>query len=146
MTLKRNKLSWIAASSVLLLFASGTALAFSIPYLWNQPVREVNRIQKSLPAEKRLSAKEAVELVDKKRDTLVSMIGTGATIVGGVVLLINVYLAKRRLSLDIIQLEINTIKIEDNKKLSESRLISERFSKAVEQLGSENIHIRLGGI
>ena len=138
MKLKPNKRFWIAAS-VLFSIPFGTAIAFGIVYLWNQPVEEVNHIQDSLPVEERLNAKEVAELVDKKRGTLVGGIGTGATIVGGIVLLVNVALAVSRLNLD-------KKKIEDDKKLTESRLISERFSKAIEQLGSENTHIRLGGI
>lgn len=145
MKFKPNKRFWIAASSVLLLFSSA-AIAFGIPYLWNQPVREVNRIQESLPVEKRFSAKETTELVDEKRGILVSSVGTGATIVGGIVLLVNVYLATKRLNLDTSQLEMNIRKIEDDKELTESRLISERFSRAIDQLGSDNIHVRLGGI
>lgn len=138
MKLRRNKLFWIAIS-VLSLSVFSTILAVGIPYLWSQPVREVSRIQDSLPVEERLSVKEKAELIDKKRGTLISGIGTGATIVGGIVLLVNVGLAVQKLKQD-------TDKNETDKKLAEDRLISERFSKAIEQLGSDNIHVRLGGI
>lgn len=54
--------------------------------------------------------------------------GTFATIVGGVILFLNFRVANKTVA------------------LAESRLITERFSKAVEQLGSEKIEVRLGGI
>lgn len=110
-----------------------------VPYVWDLPEKEINETQNSLPTEKQLSVKERAELIDRSRSTLISGIGTVATVIGGVVLIVNVYLAIRRLNIDV-------AKIDDDKKLAESRLIAERFSKAIEQLGSESIHIRLGGI
>jgi|GEM_PF-1019774 len=61
--------------------------------------------------------------------TLISGAGTLATIVGGIFLYLNFKIATK------------------NTELAESRLITERFSKAVEQLGDkERQAVRLGGI
>ncbi|PSB18639.1 hypothetical protein C7B76_08115 [filamentous cyanobacterium CCP2] len=66
---------------------------------------------------------------DKERfDASLEIIRIIVTIFGGVVLFLNFRTSNR------------------NAELGESRLITERFSKAVEQLGNENIHVRLGGI
>jgi len=61
-------------------------------------------------------------------NTIVGGIGTIATVAGGVVLYLNFREAT------------------ENTKIAEDRLITERFSKAVEQLGSNKLEIRLGGI
>lgn len=139
MNLKSDKRFWIVALVLVATSVGGN-------YLWYQPVREFNRMQRKLPVEKRLSAREAVEIVNAGRSTLISGIGTVATIFGGAVLFLNFGLATKKLDLDTTQVEINSRKIEGDKELAESRLISERFSKAVEQLSSESIHVRLGGI
>jgi len=61
-------------------------------------------------------------------NSLVGGIGTIATVAGGVVLYLNFREAT------------------ENTRIAEDRLITERFSKAVEQLGSKKLEIRLGGI
>jgi uncharacterized protein YjbI with pentapeptide repeats len=109
------------------------------PYIWSLPEKEINEIQNNLPVKERFTAKEKVEQVDKSRGTLISFIGTVATIVGGIALIANVCLAVWKLKQD-------DDKNKFDKNLAESRLISERFSKSIEQLGSESIHICLGGI
>ncbi|MEI6427383.1 MAG: pentapeptide repeat-containing protein [Pseudanabaena sp. ELA607] len=63
---------------------------------------------------------------------IISGAGTVSTIIGGVFLYLNYDEAKRKNSTDA--------------KLAEARLITERFSKAIEHLGSEKLHVRLGGI
>ena len=102
-------------------------------------MRQVDEIQNTLPRTEKLDEKEKADLINKYRETLIGSIGTAATIVGGIGLLINIYIATRRLSLD-------TKKIVDDRVIAESRLTTERFSKSVEQLGSGSIHVRLGGI
>ncbi len=59
---------------------------------------------------------------------LVGGMGTIATIVGGVVLYLNFRVANR------------------NAEITEDKQVTDRFSKAVEQLGSDKIEVRLGGI
>jgi uncharacterized protein YjbI with pentapeptide repeats len=78
-------------------------------------------------------------LIHERRKDLLSGVGTVATIVGGVGLFLNLRLAERRLTLDM-------QKIQQDAKQTETRLTSERFSRATEQLGHESIHVRLGGI
>jgi uncharacterized protein YjbI with pentapeptide repeats len=63
---------------------------------------------------------------------IISGAGTVSTIIGGVFLYLNYVEARRKNSTDA--------------KLAESRLITERFSKAIEYLGNEKLHVRLGGI
>ncbi len=111
----------------------------AVSYLWQIPVAQVEHIQDSSSVDDKLTPKEEVEFINDFRRSLVGNIGTVATIAGGIVLFLNFKIARKRLDIDI-------LKIDSDKRLNESRLISERFSKAIEQLGSENIHIRLGGI
>lgn len=103
------------------------------------PTAQVEIIKSRSSTSNKLTSKEEVEFINDFRHNLVSSIGTVATIAGGGVLFLNFVIASKRLALD-------TEKIADDKRLTESRLIAERFSKAIEQLGSDSIHIRLGGI
>jgi uncharacterized protein YjbI with pentapeptide repeats len=67
---------------------------------------------------------------------IVGGIGTIATIAGGGILFLNFRVANRNAEI-----------ANKNVELTESRLITERFSKAIEQIGSDNkIEVRLGGI
>jgi uncharacterized protein YjbI with pentapeptide repeats len=103
-------------------------------WLWVLPDR---RLQ---PDYRSLTNNERATLAHQYRGMLIGGIGTIATIVGGVFLFLNFRLANQRLNLD-------TKKITQDAELAEDRLISERFAKAIEQLGNENsIHIWLGGI
>jgi uncharacterized protein YjbI with pentapeptide repeats len=61
--------------------------------------------------------------------------GTIATICGGIILYFNFRVANQNVKI-----------ANQNVELTESRLITERFSKAVEQLGSDKLEVRLGGI
>jgi uncharacterized protein YjbI with pentapeptide repeats len=114
-------------------------LVTSVPYVWNLPKEEVTVLLKEPTVKGQTSPKEKAELIDKYRSTLISGIGTLATIFGAVVLIRNVDLAVKKLKQDADKNKVD-------KDLAESRLISERFSKSIEQIGSEIIHIRLGGI
>jgi len=126
---------------LLALFVTSTAFStLTAAFLiWKIPEAEGQRVQSALPTADKMSAKEQAEFVDSQRNTLVSGLGTVATIAGGIVLILNFSLARQRLSIDV-------EKIADDRKLSEARLTAERFSKAIEQLGNSNIHIRIGGI
>lgn len=73
-----------------------------------------------------LKGKYDAELEEYK--ARVNTIGTVATIVGGIFLYYNFRIAVR------------------NTELTESRLITERFGKSIEQIGDEKIEVRLGGI
>lgn len=129
-----------AANRIFLTFlVIGTALLLGVPYIWNLPEVEVRKLQQSLPSSEKLTLLGQSELVDKRRSNLVGSIGTLATIVAGVVLFLNYRIAQERLRVD-------TDKIRKDARLAESRLIAERFSQAIEHIGNDNIHIRLGGI
>jgi hypothetical protein len=71
--------------------------------------------------------------------SIVGGLGTISTLIGGVFLYLNFDQVKRKNSID-------EDKAKTDAKLAESRLITERFSKAIEHLGSEKLHVRLGGI
>ena len=73
---------------------------------------------------------------------LVGTIGTLATIGGGIVLFLNFKNATKNAEIANRNAEI----AKRNAEIAESRLITERFSKAVEQLGHEEISTRLGSI
>ncbi|MEO1509811.1 MAG: pentapeptide repeat-containing protein, partial [Cyanobacteria bacterium J06633_23] len=77
---------------------------------------------------------------------LIGGVGTGATILGGIVLYLNFRTANKQAKIATNRLELETQKLDKESTLTKSRLIAERFSRAIEQLGSENIHVRLGGI
>lgn len=70
---------------------------------------------------------------------IIGLIGTSATIVGGVFLYVNYIQAQDKLNHE-------KEKAKKDIALAESRLITERFSKAVEQLGSDKMDVRIGGI
>lgn len=73
---------------------------------------------------------------------IVGGVSTIATIIGGVVLYLNFRVANKKA-----ETAIKTVEIANrNAELTESRLITERFAKAVEQLGSDKIEVRLGSI
>ncbi|MDX2213963.1 MAG: pentapeptide repeat-containing protein [Oculatellaceae cyanobacterium bins.114] len=71
----------------------------------------------------------------EKAKFILNFIGTLATIIGGIVVFLNLLNAQK-----------NTRIAQTNASLAEARLITDRFSKAVEQLGHERLEIRLGGI
>lgn len=106
---------------------------------WQTPKNQINEIQANLPEEKRLSPKEEIEIVNQQRNIfithLINSIGTIATITGGVVLFLNFRVANK-----------NAMISNKNHETTSLRLISERLAKAIDQLGNENIHIRIGGI
>ena len=67
---------------------------------------------------------------------------TLAQLIGGLVILVGVALGFRRVK----AAEENAKAAQENVRVTQEGQITERFTRAVEQLGSENIHIRLGGI
>jgi hypothetical protein len=73
---------------------------------------------------------------------IVGGFGTIATIGAGIVLYLNFRVANKNAEIANRNVEIANKTLE----LTGSRLITERFSKAVEQLGSDKLEVRLGGI
>ena len=70
------------------------------------------------------------------------IIKTFATIAVGVGVFLNFYTATKNTKIA----QDNAKTAQDNVKIAESRLLTERFSKAVEQLSHEKMTVRLGGI
>ena len=131
----------------------GTALTASlgvlwqvVPFIWQLPENQVQ----NLPQYPSLTEKDRAELINTYRDTLlrnlIGSIGTVATITGGIVLYLNFRNANKNTKLAAERLDMDSKKILKEAELAESRLTAERFSRAIEQIGSENIHVRLGGI
>ena len=87
-------------------------------------------------------------------DASLEVVKTAATIAGGIVLFLNfgvanrnAEIANRNVELAQKKLEQETEKARADAKLAESRLMMERFSKAVDMMGNDkSIHLRLGGI
>lgn len=110
---------YIVIGAVILLGAGAWLLSWNI---------QVSQNWSTLQQDAKATAKEKFDASLAISTTLISGIGTIATIIGGIVLYLNFKDADRKTAIE------------------ESRLISERFSKAVEQLGHEKIEVRLGGI
>jgi uncharacterized protein YjbI with pentapeptide repeats len=146
-----------------------------VPWLWQLPERQVRQYQNSLEPGQELSAQEAAELVDQYRNTLMHGIGiAGAIGIGGLLLLYFrnsdqitrnmgelIHLANRNTEIanrhaeaaakhiDVAsrRLKLDADTINHNFELAESRLLAERFARAIELLANQNsVHIRLGGI
>jgi len=88
--------------------------------LWKVPQWQV--------ADLSLSAKDRMQLEDEARRTL-------AQILGGMVVLVGLYLTWRRIAA-----------AERTVQVTEEGQITERFTRAIDQLGSDKLEIRLGGI
>ena len=104
------------------------ALCFCL-VLWKVPQWQVASLRDTV------GAKELAELEDGTRKTL-------AQILGGVVILLTAYFTWRRLE---VAQENVRIAQEQVTTLAEGQ-ITERFTRAIEQLGHEETEIRLGGI
>jgi hypothetical protein len=95
-------------------------LAVALLALWKIPQWQV--------ADPTLSAKDRLELQDKARGTL-------AQIIGGMVVLVGLYFTGR-----------SAAAAWRNVQVAHEGQITERFTRAIEQLGSDKLAIRLGGI
>ena len=85
-------------------------------------------------------SEKAIRGTKRQFDASLDFVKTIATIAGGIVLYLNFRVAKEKL-------EQETEKAKNDAKLAEARLTMERFSKAVDMMGSDkSIHLRLGGI
>ena len=87
--------------------------------------------------------------LDKRVAAITELLKVTAIVFGGIAVLINAYYAAKRAE----AMDKTAIAAEKSMEiglktaaLAEARLSTERFGKAVEQLGDENLQIRLGGI
>jgi uncharacterized protein YjbI with pentapeptide repeats len=83
-------------------------------------------------------------LVIEKDKTIIKNGGyaTLVQLIGGLALLLTAYVGYRNFKIG----EQNLKVAEDNLKVTQDKQVTERFSKAIEHLGSDKIDIRLGGI
>lgn len=121
--------------------------------LWQIDVVPIEHFKNS---SKILTPKEFIELKRQGINSVIEALKIVATTFGGAAILFNVYYAARRAkAMDDSAIAAN--KSADaaldnakaalkNAEAAQDKQITERFTKAVEQLGSDNISIRLGGI
>jgi uncharacterized protein YjbI with pentapeptide repeats len=95
--------------------------------------------QIQVPNKLSTAERERITLEDKVRTTLIQAIGGSAIFITGCFALLNYQISQKKLELD-------KETSQKNLELADSKQITERFSKAVEQLGEESITIRLGAI
>ncbi|NEQ69782.1 MAG: hypothetical protein F6K21_30680 [Symploca sp. SIO2D2] len=113
------------------------------PFLWWLNVTPIDQ-QESI-----LDIKDFFELRNQAIKSVITFTQIYATVFGGIAILFNVYYgAKRAKAMEdnAIATTKNAIAATKNAKIAEQGQITERFTKAIEQLGSDNISIRLGGI
>ncbi|NER98911.1 MAG: pentapeptide repeat-containing protein [Symploca sp. SIO1B1] len=130
---------WLLISFIL--FVVGL-LALSC-YLWGLNVTPIVQQESSL------DIKDFFELRNQAIKSVITSIQSYVTGFGGIAILFNVYYgAKRAKAMEdnAIATTKNAIAATENAKIAEQEQITERFTKAIEQLGSDNISIRLGGI
>jgi hypothetical protein len=87
-------------------------------------------------------SKERIELTDNRLKLQNDVRGTLLQAVAGALLLIGALATWRQVRLTQRQLELT----QDQVRISERGQATERFTKAIDQLGSESIDVRLGGI
>ncbi|MBY5283711.1 pentapeptide repeat-containing protein, partial [Anabaena sp. PCC 7938] len=103
-----------------------------------------------------LTTGEWTQLLEKKYEYVIKVLTTAGLIFGGIVGLINIFFAaKRAYAMEESAKAANESAKAANKnaeialknlKISEDKQITERFAKAIEQLASEKIEVRLGAI
>jgi Pentapeptide repeats (8 copies) len=81
------------------------------------------------------NAKDRLDLELKSRQTSIQMVGLAGGLVGGVALLGGLYFTAQTLRIS-----------QGTLQTAQEGQITERFTKAIEQLGRDNLSIRLGGI
>lgn len=115
---------WVGAASLI-------AISLLAAVVW-LPSKQLKAVQQGLPLARPLEVKEEAELINQYRGTVISAIGTFATALGGIFLFLNFKLA--------------TTKVAAEKRLNESRLTAEQFTKSADFLSNENLYVRLCGI
>jgi hypothetical protein len=96
-----------------------------------------------------LKVKDFFALKNQAIKTVIEAIKIIATVFGGIAIILNVYYGAKRakaLEKNAIAATQNAIAATKNADVAEQGQLTERFTKAIEQLGSDNISIRLGGI
>jgi uncharacterized protein YjbI with pentapeptide repeats len=102
-----------------------------------------SEVQQIESRDEQLHLKKDILIVEKDKTIIKN--GAYATLVqsiGGLALLLTAYVGYRNFKIG----EQNLKVAEDNLKVTQDKQVTERFSKAIEHLGSDKIDIRLGGI
>jgi uncharacterized protein YjbI with pentapeptide repeats len=120
-------------NSVMKYLTFGFAVIFILVILWIIPELQIT------PWATTLDPKDYVQAKNNARATL-------AQIIGGLILLVGAYITWRNMKLMEASLKQTQDATQENLKLSREGQITERFSKAISQLGDEKLEIRLGGI
>ena len=99
------------------------------------------------------SQTEIAKLEDDYRKTVVQSVGIMAQIIGGIIVLFGLYFTWRTVRIGQENLELAQRNLEASRdstqmtlELSREGQITERFAKAIEQLGDDKLEVRLGGI
>jgi Pentapeptide repeats (8 copies) len=111
---------FLAIYPVTILLIIGT-IALGVWGLWTLPQQRVD-------TEKSLTPKEKIEFENTTRNSFSQALGTLSQTAGGMVLIIGVYFTWRNLI------------------ATEEKQVTERFTKAIDQLGSDKTEICIGGI
>ena len=120
----------LTPSRLILLF-SGTVAVLALMGIWKIPQHQVEPIQNQIKALKKLPDADPKEIATLEKSKLDAENAARTVLVqgaGGLFAAAAAYIAWRNL------------------KATQEKQVAERFSKAVEQLGNDNIHVRLGGI
>ena len=107
-------------------------VAVAVALLWCVPPLQVEQIRGRFD---KPDAYRLANLEDAYRRTL-------AQILGGLGLLYGLYLAQRRIA----AMEDNVRVAQDNVRVAQEGQVTERFTRAIAQLGDDKMAIRLGGI
>jgi hypothetical protein len=114
-----------------------------LPFLWWLNVTPLQQVEGTL------EVKDFFALKNQAIKSVIEAIKIIATVFGGIAILLNVYYGAKRtkaLEKNAIAATQNAIAATKNADVAEQGQLTERFTKAIEQLGSDNISIRLGGI
>jgi uncharacterized protein YjbI with pentapeptide repeats len=114
-----------------------------LPFLWWLNVTPLQQVEGTL------EVKDFFALKNQAIKSVIEAIKIIATVFGGIAILLNVYYGAKRakaLEKNAIAATQNAIAATKNAEIAEQGQLTERFTKAIEQLGSDNLSIRLGGI
>jgi hypothetical protein len=128
-----------AGRAVAVLAALGVMLLLAWWLLWYEPMQVFEEIRKSDIAD---SLARAVELRDRVRATGAQMLLGVAVIAGAILTWWRVKILERRAD----SAERQAQSAQDQVKVAQDGQVTERFTRAIEQLGSKESAICLGGI
>ncbi|AKB17048.1 pentapeptide repeat-containing protein [Methanosarcina sp. WWM596] len=89
---------------------------------------------------------EKANFINQYHTTSIQLISTLAQILGGSAVLVGIYFAWKNFELAQATLKSDQEKFQKDFELAQEGQVTERFTRAVDQLGSEKLEIRLGGI